>query len=70
MKAAGMRVGSRKFWIKAINETNRGVAQPFFDPLKAIILNFDYMNRVNKTNSKYLGFKYFFERNPKRDLYG
>ena len=28
----------------------------FFWPLKAIILNFDYMNRVNKTNWKYIIF--------------
>ena len=70
MKGAGMHVSGRKFWIKPTNETNLGVARPFFDPLKAIILNFDYMNRKNKTNSKYLSFKYFFERNPKRDLYG
>ena len=45
----------RKFWIKPLKETNLGVAQPFW-PLKAIILNFDYMNRVNKTNWKYIIF--------------
>ena len=30
-----------------IKETNLGVAQRFFWPIKAIILNFDYMDRVN-----------------------
>ena len=31
-------------------------------------LNFDYMNRVNEMNWKYIIFKYFFECNPKRPL--
>ena len=39
----------RKFWIKPLKGTNLGVAQ-FFLPLRAITLNFDYMNRVNKKN--------------------
>ena len=46
----------RNFWIKPLKETNLGVAQPFFNPPKAIILNFNYMNRVNKTNWKYIIF--------------
>ena len=37
-------------------ETSLGVAQP----LKAIILNFDHMTRVNKTNGKYTVFYNFF----------
>ena len=44
-KGGGAR---RIFLIKPLKETNLGVAQP----LKAIILNYDYMNRVNKTNWK------------------
>ena len=40
----------RKFVIKHLKETNLGVAQPFLTPkLKETILNFDCMNRVNKT---------------------
>ena len=39
----------RKFWIKPLKGTNLGVVQ-FFLPLRAITLNFDYMNRVNKKN--------------------
>ena len=39
----------RKFRIKLLKGTNLGVAQ-FFLPLRAIILNFDDMNRVNKKN--------------------
>ena len=48
----------RKFWIKPLKETNLGMAQPFFDSyiVRAIILNFDYMNQVNKTNRKYIFF--------------
>ena len=46
----------RKFWIKPPKETNLGVGQPFFWPLKAIILNFDYMSRVTKMNWKYIIF--------------
>ena len=38
----------RKFWIKPLKETNLGMAQPFFWPLKTIILNFDYMTHVKK----------------------
>ena len=61
----------RKFWIKPLKETSVGVAGlNLFFTLKAIILNFDYMNRVNKTNWKYISFWYFIECNPKRDLYG
>ena len=44
----------RKFWIKPLKETNLDVAQPFFDPYKW--LNFDDMNRVDKTNWKYIIF--------------
>ena len=45
----------RKFWIKPQKETNLGVAKPFFGPLKETILNFDYMNGVNKKkNWKYI----------------
>ena len=62
--------GRRKFWIKPLKETNLGVAPTFFWPVKAIILDFYYMNRVNNTNWKYIIFWYFFECNPKRDLYG
>ena len=37
--------------------TSVGVAGPnLFLTLKRIILNFDYMNRVNKTNWKYISF--------------
>ena len=46
----------QKFWIKSLKEINLGVAPPFFLPLEAIILNFDYTNRVNKTNWKYIIF--------------
>ena len=39
-----------------LNETRKrdqsGRGPSFFCPLKAIILNFDYMNQVNKTNGK------------------
>ena len=42
----------RKFWIKPQKETNLGVAKPFFGPLKETILNFDYMNGVNKKKLK------------------
>ena len=52
MKGAGMLVG-----IYELKETTLGVAQFFFFSLKAIFFNFDYMNRVNKTNWKYI---YFF----------
>ena len=52
----------RKFWIRPLKETNLGVAQTFFWPLKAIILNFDYMKRVNKTNWKYI----FLRVQPKK----
>ena len=45
-----MLVGN--FELNPLKETILGVAQPFFSPLKAIILNFDYMNRVNKANWK------------------
>ena len=44
MKGVGMLVGNFE------KETNLGVAPTFFKPLKVIILNFDYMNRVNKMN--------------------
>ena len=49
------RVGDarRKFWIKPLKETNLGVAQAFFWPLKEAMLkhrHLDYMNGVNKTN--------------------
>ena len=54
MKEVGMLVGN--FELNPLKETFLGVAQPFFWPLKAIILNFDYMNRVNKTNWKYIIF--------------
>jgi len=37
------------------------MAQPFFGPLKETILNFDYMNGVNKKKN---------ENVYKRDLYG
>ena len=47
-----------------------GRGPTFFLPLKAIMLNFDHMNRVNKTNWKYIIFKNFFECKPKRDFYG
>ena len=40
----------RKCWIKPLKETSLGVAPTYFWPLKETILNFDYMNRVNKTN--------------------
>ena len=43
----------RKFWIKPLKETNLGVAQAFFWPLKEAMLkhrHLDYMNGVNKTN--------------------
>ena len=40
-----------------LKEITLGVAQFFFLSLKAIFLNFDYMNRVDKTNWKY---KIFF----------
>ena len=43
--------GGRKFWIKPLKETDMGVAQPI-----EAILNFDYLNRVNKTNWKYMSF--------------
>ena len=43
MKGVGMLVGN--FELNPLKETSLGVAQPFFWPLKAIILNFDYMNR-------------------------
>ena len=42
----------RKRWIKPLKETNLGVAPTYFWPLKETILNYDYMNRVNKTNWK------------------
>ena len=42
MKGAGMLVG--KFELNPVKETN------LFLTLKQTILNFDYMNRVNKTN--------------------
>ena len=58
----------RKVWIKPSKNTNLGVAKPFFDPQKGNILNFAYMNGVNKTNWKYIIFLYFFACNPKRDL--
>ena len=54
MKGVGMLVGN--FELNSLKKTILGVAQPFFWPLKAIILNFDYMNRVNKTNWKYIIF--------------
>ena len=44
----------RKRWIKPLKETNLGVAPTYFWPLKETILNFDYMNWVNKTNWKYI----------------
>ena len=39
-----------------LNQTTNGDGRgpKFFWPLKAIILNFDYMNRTNKTNWKYI----------------
>ena len=46
----------RKFWIKPLKETDLGLAQAFFKPLKETMLkhdkweNLDYMNGVNKTN--------------------
>ena len=40
----------RKFGIKPPKEDQSGRGPTVFLPLKAIILNFDYMNRVNKTN--------------------
>ena len=59
----------RKFWIKPLLKGDQSRRGPtFFWPPKAIILNFDYMNRVNKTNWKHIIFKYFFECNPKRDF--
>ena len=54
MKGAGMLVGNYE-----LKETTPGVAQFFFCfflSLKAIFLNFDYMNLVNKTNWKYIFF--------------
>ena len=39
----------RKFCFKPQREINLGVAQLFLTP-KETILNFDYINRVNKTN--------------------
>ena len=50
MKGAGMLVGNYE-----LKETTLGEAQ-FFLSLKAVFLNFDYMNRVNKTNWKYIFF--------------
>ena len=64
----GRRDFRRKVWIKPPKNTNMGVAKPFFDPQKENILNSAYMNRVNKTNWKYIIFLSFFACNPKRDL--
>ena len=41
----------RKLLNKPLKETDLGVAQPI-----EAILNFDYLNRVNKTNWKYMIF--------------
>ena len=46
------RDARRKFWIIPLKETNLGVVLTFFDPYKC----FDYMNRVNKINWKYIIF--------------
>ena len=43
---------SSKFGMKPLKETNLGVAQPFLTPNWAILLNFNYMNLVNKRNWK------------------
>ena len=51
----------RKFWIKPQKETKLGVAKPLFGPLKETILNFDYINGVNKKK---------IENIYKRDFYG
>ena len=67
MKGVGMLFGN--FELNPPKETNLGVAQPFFLLLKEAILNFDYMNRVYKTNRNYKISLYFFACNPKRDLY-
>ena len=48
----------RKFWIKPLKETDRGVAQVFLTPKR------DHV----KTQTIYI-FLYFFACNPKRDLY-
>ena len=50
MKGAWIFVGNYE-----LKETTLGEAQ-FFLSLKAVFLNFDYMNRVNKTNWKYIFF--------------
>ena len=60
MKEVGMLVGN--FELNPLKETILGVAQPFFWPLKAIILNFDYMNRVNKANWKKKKYSLIFLR--------
>ena len=59
MKGVGMLVGNYE-----LNETTLGVAQFFFLSLKAIFLNFDYMNGVNKTNWKYIIFLIFLRVQP------
>ena len=54
--------------IKPLKETNLGGGPTIFWPLNAIILNFDYMNRVDKMNWKKYNFLIFLR--AKRDLYG
>ena len=58
----------RKFWIKPLIRRPIWAWPNLFWLLKGIILNFEYMNRVNEMNWKYIIFKYFFECNPKRPL--
>ena len=53
MKGAGKLVGNFE-WNPEGDQSGRGPT--FFWPLKQIILNFDYKNRVNKTNWKYIIF--------------
>ena len=47
MKGARIFVGNCELTLKG---DKFGPGSTFFRPLKAIILNVDYMNRVNKTN--------------------
>ena len=55
------RNARRKSQIKPLKETNLGVAQPFFLPLKETMLNFDYINGVNNIII-------YFACNPKGNL--
>ena len=62
MKGVGMLVGNLNLTPKG-DQSGRGPT--FFWPLKAIISNLDYINRVNKTNWKYT--IVFCPENPKED---